>query len=137
MGKRRAKPDARERFGTAVKFRREELGMTQKELAEAAGIHRTYLSDVERDTRNLALVNIEKLAAALSLSIAKLFEAVEAQQRDAQRVVVTTGIMHGRLTNRSAIAIRAIAKSVSLSRRFGKSSTRSDSTCPASPQQTS
>ena len=79
MGKRRTKPDVRERFGTAVKFRREELKLTQEELAHAAGIHRTYLSDVERGTRNLSLVNIEKLAAALSISMSKLFEAVETE----------------------------------------------------------
>lgn len=77
MGKRRAKPDVRERFGTAVKFRREELGLTQEDLADKAGVHRTYLSDVERGTRNLSLVNIEKLAAALSVTMSKLFESVE------------------------------------------------------------
>lgn len=79
MGKRRAKPDVRERFGSAVKFRREELGLTQEDLADKAGIHRTYLSDVERGTRNLSLVNIEKLATALSVTMSKLFEAVEAE----------------------------------------------------------
>jgi transcriptional regulator with XRE-family HTH domain len=77
MGKRRATPDVRERFGTAVEFRREELGLTQEDLAEKAGIHRTYLSDVERGTRNLSLVNIEKLAAALKITMSKLFESVE------------------------------------------------------------
>ena len=41
------------------------------------GIHRTYLSDVERGTRNLSLVNIEKLAEALSISMSELFESVE------------------------------------------------------------
>ena len=77
MGKRRAKPDIRERFGTAVKFRREDLGLTQEALADKAGIHRTYLSDVERGSRNLSLVNIEKLAASLSLSLSELFAIVE------------------------------------------------------------
>ena len=77
MGKRRARPDVRERFGTAVKFRREELGLTQEDLAEKAGIHRTYLSDVERGTRNLSLVNIERLAAALGLKMSDLFVAIE------------------------------------------------------------
>ena len=67
----------RERFGTDVKFRREELGLTQEDLADKAGIHRTYLSDVERGTRNLSLVNIERLAAALTMSMSKLFESVE------------------------------------------------------------
>jgi len=77
MGKRREKPDVLERFGTAVKFRREELGLTQEDLAEKAGIHRTYLSDIERGTRNLSLINIEKLAVALSTTMSDLFAAVE------------------------------------------------------------
>jgi transcriptional regulator with XRE-family HTH domain len=77
MGKRRAKPDVRERFGYAVKVRREELGLTQEDLADKAGIHRTYLSDVERGTRNLSLVNIERLAAALDTRMSDLFAAVE------------------------------------------------------------
>ena len=77
MGKRRAKPGICERFGTAIKFRREELGLTQEDLAEKAGIHRTYLSDVERGSRNLSLVNIEKLAAAMGMKISELFVFVE------------------------------------------------------------
>ncbi len=79
MGKRRARPSVQERFGDAVRARREELRMTQEDLAHKAGIHRTYLSDIERGTRNLSLINIEKLAAALSITMSKLFEAVEAQ----------------------------------------------------------
>ena len=76
MGKR-AKGDIRERFGFAVKDRREALGLTQEEFAERAGIHRTYLSDIERGTRNVSLINIERVASALSLRISELFQAVE------------------------------------------------------------
>ena len=76
MGKA-AKPDIRERFGSAVKDRRESLGLTQEEFAERAGIHRTYLSDIERGGRNVSLINIEKLAAALSLKISELFTHTE------------------------------------------------------------
>jgi len=76
MGKR-AKGDIRERFGFAVKDRREALGLTQEEFAERAGIHRTYLSDIERGTRNVSLVNIERVASALALRISELFQAVE------------------------------------------------------------
>ena len=75
--KKRGKGDIRERFGFAVKLRREELELTQEDLAEKARIHRTYLSDVERGTRNLSLINIERLAAALSLHISELFQLVE------------------------------------------------------------
>ena len=77
MGKRRARPDVRERFGDAVRARREGLGLTQEELAGRAGIHRTYLSDVERGGRNLSLVTIERLAAALDVTMSELFAAVE------------------------------------------------------------
>lgn len=77
MGKKRPPPDVRERFGFAVKVRREELEMTQEDLAEKAGIHRTYLSDIERGQRNVSLVNIERLAAALSLTMSELFHRVE------------------------------------------------------------
>lgn len=77
MAKRRTIPGIQERFGTTVKFRREALAMTQEDLADKAGIHRTYLSDVERGTRNLSLVNIEKLAAALNMKLSELFLAME------------------------------------------------------------
>jgi transcriptional regulator with XRE-family HTH domain len=75
--KKRGGGDIRERFGLAVKIRREELGLTQEDLADRAGIHRTYLSDVERGTRNVSLVNIERLASALSMLISDLFRLVE------------------------------------------------------------
>lgn len=77
MGKRRVKPDIRERFGFAVKRRREELLLTQEDLADQAKIHRTYLSDVERGTRNLSLVNIEKMAEALKMKMSELFRLLE------------------------------------------------------------
>ncbi|MBI3822049.1 MAG: helix-turn-helix transcriptional regulator [Planctomycetes bacterium] len=75
--KKQKKGDVRERFGFAVKVRREELKLTQEDLADKAGIHRTYLSDVERGSRNLSLINIERLAAALAMSMSELFRLVE------------------------------------------------------------
>ena len=77
MGKKKARADIRERFGFAVKARREALGLTQEDLADKARIHRTYLSDVERGTRNLSLVNIERLAGALQMKLSELFVATE------------------------------------------------------------
>ena len=77
MKKRRGRADIRERFGFAVKLRREELGLTQEGLAEKARIHRTYLSDIERGGRNVSLVNIERLAGALSMPLSELFRLVE------------------------------------------------------------
>ena len=75
--RKKAKPDIRERFGFAVRMRREELNLTQEDLAHKAGIHRTYLSDIERGSRNVALINIERLAKALSMSLSELFRMAE------------------------------------------------------------
>ena len=75
--KKKRKADIRDRFGFAVKLRREELELTQEDLAHQAGIHRTYLSDIERGSRNVSLINIERLAAALSVSLSELFRLVE------------------------------------------------------------
>ena len=77
MKKKKGRPDIRERFGFAVKSRREVLGLTQEELAHRAKIHRTYLSDVERGTRNLSLINIERLAIALEIGLPSLFASLD------------------------------------------------------------
>jgi transcriptional regulator with XRE-family HTH domain len=60
-------------FGSGVRLRRHELGISQEDLAETAGLHRTYVADIERGTRNLSLVNIFKLSEALELSVSDLF----------------------------------------------------------------
>ena len=70
--KRKAAQDIRIRFGTAVKKRRSELGISQEELAGKAELHRTYIADIERGTRNVSLINIEKIAKALNLRMGDL-----------------------------------------------------------------
>src|SRR5215468_11917011 len=65
--------DIKTRFGTAVRSRRKRLGISQEELAGRAGLHRTYVADIERGARNLSLANIEKLAKALETTIPTLF----------------------------------------------------------------
>jgi len=60
-----------------VKIWRNQLGISQEELAERADLHRTYVSDVERGARNLSLLSIEKLAEALQVPIASFFNSPE------------------------------------------------------------
>lgn len=59
-------------FGNLVRARRTELGLTQEQLAEIAGMHFTYVSSTERGERNISLANIEKLAEALNCSMKDL-----------------------------------------------------------------
>lgn len=47
-------------------------GISQETLAELAGLHRTYVGSVERGERNIAVDNMEALAAALQLDISEL-----------------------------------------------------------------
>jgi CheY-like chemotaxis protein len=61
-------------LGNAIKTTRSALGMSQEELAARAGLHRTYISDVERGVRNPSIAIVEKLAQALKLSISALFD---------------------------------------------------------------
>lgn len=61
------------RFGLAVKKRRGELGLSQERLSELAGLHRTHVADIEHGIRNVSIVNVEKLAIALEVTISGLF----------------------------------------------------------------
>jgi transcriptional regulator with XRE-family HTH domain len=53
-------------LGEVIRQRREELHLSQSELAERAGLHRTYISDIERGARNFSLGTLAQLAAALN-----------------------------------------------------------------------
>ncbi|WP_371868730.1 helix-turn-helix domain-containing protein [Pseudoduganella ginsengisoli] len=60
---------AKVRFGHALRAAREMLGMSQEELAERAGLHRTYIGQVERGERNISVDSMERLAAAVKIDL--------------------------------------------------------------------
>jgi len=60
------------RFGKKLRNIRLELGYSQEELSFKTGLHRTYISSVERGKRNISLTNIKKLADALGLKMKDL-----------------------------------------------------------------
>jgi transcriptional regulator with XRE-family HTH domain len=66
--------DVRRRVGLNVKKYRNERGLSQEELAFESGLHRTYVSGVERGVRNPTVVIIEKIADALNVDPGRLIE---------------------------------------------------------------
>lgn len=69
----------RKSLGEAVQQRRRELGLTQDELAYRSELHRTYISDVERGTRNVSLDTLLQMSKGLGISLSTLF--IEAERR--------------------------------------------------------
>ena len=61
-------------FGLKVREERQKRQFSQEHLADLAGLHRTYISMIERAEKNITLLNIEKIAKALGVSVAELFE---------------------------------------------------------------
>lgn len=71
--------DPKQAFGRTVRRLREAKGLSQEKLAELAGIHRTYIGDVERGKRNIALINMTRLAEALGVSLGRLISEMETE----------------------------------------------------------
>lgn len=63
-------------FGKAIKEYRTEKGVSQEKLAEICGLHRTYISEVERGVRNVSLINIQKICDALDIKISTVFKHI-------------------------------------------------------------
>ena len=59
-------------FASNVKRRRQDLNLSQEKLAELSGLHRTYISALERERRNISIDNIQKIAEALQVEAYEL-----------------------------------------------------------------
>lgn len=64
-------------FGKRVRARREELGLSQRVLAEKADLDWSYVAQAERGERNIALANMAKLAIALEVDLGDLLRGLQ------------------------------------------------------------
>jgi DNA-binding helix-turn-helix protein len=62
------------KFGERVRKERLEQGLSQEDLADKAGVHRTYIGMIERAEKNITLENIEKIAKALNIAPKELID---------------------------------------------------------------
>ena len=60
-------------FAANIRRFRKQSGLSQEALAERCGLHRTYISAVEREKRNISLTNVEKIAQTLGVPAFWLF----------------------------------------------------------------
>ena len=70
----KTKPRARKTFADSLRKARLAKGLSQEDLAELAGLHRTYVGSIERAERNVSIDNMEKLAAAAGLPLSTMLE---------------------------------------------------------------
>ncbi len=63
-------------FGNKVREWRLKQGISQEELADLAGVHRTYIGMIERGEKNITLLSINKISKALKIKIADLIPNV-------------------------------------------------------------
>ncbi len=65
--------DVKEKIGQRIKELREASSMSQKDLSYAADLDRSYIASVENGQRNISIVNIEKIATALGVTLKEFF----------------------------------------------------------------
>jgi transcriptional regulator with XRE-family HTH domain len=72
----RVKP-LQQRLGSVVRAHREALGHSQESFAETIDLHRNYYGLIERGERNVSLLNLEKIAAGLNMTLSALIQEAE------------------------------------------------------------
>jgi transcriptional regulator with XRE-family HTH domain len=66
--------DLQKVVGRNLRARRQEQGLSQEDFADAIGVHRTYLGDVERGERNISLQRLERIALQLGVEARSLLD---------------------------------------------------------------
>ena len=66
-----------QRLGHAIRHARDRAGISQEELAERCGLHRTYVGSVERGERNIGMLNLAAIAKALDVPASELCRSID------------------------------------------------------------
>lgn len=65
------------KLGNRIRELRQKTGLSQEKFALKIGMDRTYFASVELGKRNIAIINLEKIANGLEITLSKLFENME------------------------------------------------------------
>lgn len=72
--------DLAKAVGQRIRNYRTQKGLSQEKLAELCGCHPTYIGQLERGEKNATLESVEKIAAALEVSLSRLFEKLDGRE---------------------------------------------------------
>ena len=73
-------------LGQRIRNYRTANSLSQEKLAELSGCHPTYIGQIERGEKNATIESIEKISAALKISLSKLFEKIGTQENEARNI---------------------------------------------------
>lgn len=68
--------DIKSKIGKRIRETREKVEMSQKDLAYSVDLDRSYIASVESGQRNISIVNLEKIANTLGVSLSELFKGI-------------------------------------------------------------
>lgn len=68
--------DIKSKVGKRIREIREKIDMSQKDLSYSADLDRSYIASVESGQRNISIVNLEKIANSLQVSLSELFKGI-------------------------------------------------------------
>lgn len=88
--------DIAKTVGKRLRCYRQAQGLSQERLAELAGLHPTYIGQVERGEKNLTIESLEKITVALQVSMSGVFELVEERHEEENYALLAYNFFSGR-----------------------------------------
>jgi transcriptional regulator with XRE-family HTH domain len=77
----------RKQLASIILGKRQQMGLSQEEVARRSKLHRTYISDVERGERNISVESLRRIAAALDMRVWQLVQYAE--EAEVEQLVTT------------------------------------------------
>ncbi len=102
--------DIAKTVGQRLRNYRVARGMSQQELAAAAGLHPTYIGQAERGEKNLTIETLEKITLALSVPIAEVFDKVECRFDERNYPLMAYELLQRRSEKQQEIMVRVLAE---------------------------
>ncbi len=80
----------RKQLAAIILNKRQQMGLSQEEVARRSKLHRTYISDVERGERNISVESLRRIAAALDMQVWQLVQYAEEKENETEPLASTS-----------------------------------------------